>query len=474
MFQAALRLLKSTVHRALALLGYRLVRLSNNDKRARRAALTTYSDWNLLGVESSAKSIDLNLPYQLTASTAAREAVAAIEKRKKEAHAIVRLRQQYRRDLKIDRPAIRIISGDWLKNIGQIAFLDIYFKLKALGMLESSETIICLDGVTPANKSLLSYYVPFAKHVVPNRSALGNAGDLTELLAESTIAVHLTDGRIEAYQALRYGVAAAWQAAARPPLISLRPWHRAAGRRWLLSLGLPEEGWFATFHCRTTKNHQDLRSVRPETYTRAMEAVLLAGGWVVCMGTPTLAESHPRIINREDHRTPEDDWKDVFLLADCRFFVGCTSGPADVVNAFGAPSIMVNTVQLAVQATCNHDLFIPKRFLSRKSGRLLTIAESLENLATASSPDLQDLTALGIDLIDNTPEEIEAVVCEMIDRLDGVAVDIEPWEEAAQQRLRELPNPHPYGPIVAGKTRMGRDFVRRNATALGLGGNQAT
>jgi hypothetical protein len=62
----------------------------------------------------------------------------------------------------------------------------------------------------------------------------------------------------------------------------------------------------------------------------------------------------------------------------------------------------------------------------------------------------------------------------MIDRLDGVAVDIEPWEEAAQQRLRELPNPHPYGPIVAGKTRMGRDFVRRNATALGLGGNQAT
>jgi hypothetical protein len=117
-------------------------------------------------------------------------------------------------------------------------------------------------------------------------------------------------------------------------------------------------------------------------------------------------------------------------------------------------------------------LFIPKRFLSRKSGRLLTIAESLENFGTAWASEPGDLTPLGVDLIDNTPEEIEAVVCEMIDRLDGVAVDIAPWEEAAQQRLRELPNPHPYGPIVAGKTRMGRDFLRRNASVLGLGGSR--
>ena len=475
MFQAAIRLLKSAVHRALGMLGYRLVRLH---EPAPPPPLPTYSDWNLLGVESSTKSVDLNLPYQLAASAAAREAVAAIEEQKKEQtkkrdyQTIVRLRQQYRRDLKIDRPAIRIISSDWLKNIGQIAHLDVYFKLKALGLLEPSETIICLDGVTPVNRSLLSYYVPFAKHVVPNRAALGNAGDLMELLAESTVAVRLADGKVELYHSLLYEVATAWQRAARPPLISLRPAHRAAGRRWLSSLGLPDDGLFATFHCRTTINHQDLRSVRPETYTRAMEAVIRAGGWVVCMGTPTLADLHPKIINLENHRTPEDDWKDVFLLADCRFFVGCTSGPADVVNAFGAPSIMVNTLQLALQAACNHDLFIPKLFLSRKSGRLLTITESLENFGTAWASEPGDLTPLGVDLIDNTPQEIEAVVCEMIDRLDGVAVDIAPWEEAAQQRLRELRIPssinHTHGPIVAGKTRMGRDFLRRNAPALGL------
>jgi putative glycosyltransferase (TIGR04372 family) len=139
---------------------------------------------------------------------------------------------------------------------------------------------------------------------------------------------------------------------------------------------------------------------------------------------------------------------------------------------------MVNTLQLALQAACNHDLFIPKLFLSRKSGRLLTITESLENFGTAWASEPGDLTPLGVDLIDNTPQEIEAVVCEMIDRLDGVAVDIAPWEEAAQQRLRELRIPssinHTHGPIVAGKTRMGRDFLHRNAFALGLSGIQAT
>ena len=382
---------------------------------------------------------------------------------------LVHLQHQYRQDLKIDQPAIRIIGGDWLANIGQIAHLDIYFKLKALKMLEPSETVICLDGVTPANQSLLSYYAPLASRIVPNREALGEYAELVDLLEESTVTVRLIDGRAEHYHSLFYDVAAAWQQQARPPLVSLRPAHRVKGRRWLSSLALPDEGWFVTFHCRTGTTHHDLRSVRTETYTRAMEAVLRAGGWVVCMGSRH-QPAHPKIINREDHRTPDDDWKDVFLLADCRFFVGCTSGPADVINAFGVPSIKTNTVQIGSQAAHNHDLFIPKLFQSRRWGRPLTIAEVLEHVGTACGWQTSQLDALGLDAIDNTPEEIEAVVCEMIERLDGTATAPTPWEEAAQQRLREFRQIAAigHGPIMAGKTRMGRDFLRCHASALGL------
>lgn len=477
MIRRILLSLKPAIQRILGMLGYKLVRLSK-DKRTPPSIEMTYSDWSLLGVESSNKTVDLNLPHGIAESVVAREAVAAIEeqKTKHDYQAIVRLRQRYRRELKVDQPAVRIIGGDWLKNIGQIAHLDIYFKLKALGMLDPSETIICLDGVTPVSKSLLSYYAPYARHVVPNRAALGDAGKLLELFAESTVSVGLADGGVQLYHLLFLDVNAAWQRQARPPLVTLRPEHRAAGRRWLASLGLPEDGWFATFHCRTTINHQDLRSVRLDTYIRAMEAVIRAGGWVVCMGTPGLADLHPKIIFRQDYRTPEDDWKDVFLLAGCRFFVGCTSGPADVVNAFGVPSVKVNTLQLGLQATYNHDLFIPKLFLSRKMGRLLTVKESLEHYGMACGSEPFDLESLGVSLIDNSSTEIEEVVCELMDRLNGIALETAPWEEVVQQRLRELRLPLSLGlgPIMGGKTRMGRDFLRHNASVLGLRDVQAS
>ena len=151
-------------------------------------------------------------------------------------------------------------------------------------------------------------------------------------------------------------------------------------------------------------------------------------------------------------------------------FRGCT-GPADVVNAFGVPSIKVNTLQLGNQAAYNHDLFIPKLFHSRELGRLLTMAEILEHADTACGFQTSQLDALGLDAIDNTPEEIEAVVCEMIERLDGIATAPATREEAAQQRLREFRQIDAAigrGPIMAGKSRMGRDFLQRHGSALGL------
>lgn len=140
----------------------------------------------------------------------------------------VHLQHRYRQELKSDQSVIRIIGGDWLRNIGQIAHLDIYFKLKALKMLEPSETVICLDGVTPANQSLLSYYAPLASRIVPDRAALGVTAELMEFLEEATVTVRLIDGRAEHYHSLFYDVGTAWRQQARAACLA----SPGASRRW--------------------------------------------------------------------------------------------------------------------------------------------------------------------------------------------------------------------------------------------------
>lgn len=120
MIHNAVRLLKAGVHLVLGRLGYKLVKLPK--------------DRPVLPVESK----NLGSPDGADAFAPVAVKVAAIRKLKQEAFehtmpgygnvlepdwlepfkALVHLQHQYRQDLKIDQPAIRIIGGDWLRNIG--------------------------------------------------------------------------------------------------------------------------------------------------------------------------------------------------------------------------------------------------------------------------------------------------------------------------------------------------------------------
>lgn len=219
MIQSAIRLLKTAILLAIGKLGYAIIKLPKEP---------------IIEVKPPAAGESCPQPSQKLAGTPKIE----LEKARQKAFdhttracgddlgldflepfkTFVNQQHQYRQELKNDQSAIRIIGESWLQNIGQIAHLDIYFKLKALKMLEPSETIICLDGVTPANRSLLSYYAPLASRVVPDRAALGVTAELMAILEESTATVRLIDGRAEHYHSLFYDVGTAWQQQARSRL----------------------------------------------------------------------------------------------------------------------------------------------------------------------------------------------------------------------------------------------------------------
>ena len=138
MFRSTIRLLKSGVRFALGKLGYGLIRLPK-DSPVSPASQAAGVDQGQSGAESK----NTRSPGEKDASAPVAAEVAAIRKLKQKAFAplnngddpgpdfaeryktLVHLQHQYRQDLEIDQPAIRIIGGDWLRNIGQIAHLDI-------------------------------------------------------------------------------------------------------------------------------------------------------------------------------------------------------------------------------------------------------------------------------------------------------------------------------------------------------------
>ena len=109
---------------------------------------------------------------------------------------------------------------------------------------------------------------------------------------------------------------------------------------------------------------------------------------------------------------------DIFLFSQCRFFVGVSSGPILTPVLFGVPTIMTNFVPLSGRPHAGNCLFIPKMLWLRDEQRYATFEETL-------SSDLgQIFTSDGyeeknIDLIDNSPEELNEIVVEMLDQLDG-------------------------------------------------------
>src|SRR4029079_17781066 len=84
----------------------------------------------------------------------------------------------------------------------------------------------------------------------------------------------------------------------------------------------------------------------------------------------------------------------------------------------GVPVAITNVVPLATRPYSTRDLFMPKLAWHESERRFLSFEECVrEPLGHTGHAGV--LRRLGITLIDNSPEEIEELSREMLDRLDG-------------------------------------------------------
>ena len=253
-----------------------------------------------------------------------------------------------------------------------------------------------------------------------------------------------------------------WEAERRGALFTVRDEHRSAGWEQLKKAGIPDASWFVGFHVREPGFAGDPfpspRNASLENFLPAMQEVVSRGGWVIRIGDKGMKPlpAMPGVIDYA-HSDFKSDWMDIFLLAQCRFFVGTPSGPAQVPHLFGVPTVYTNWIPMADYPYHANALLIHKTHRDSNTGSKIPYSGFI-SLRT----DYNNINARNnIAVEENTAEEIREVVVEMLDRLDGKQPPPSPEDERRQARFRALAEMK-----ERGRPLLGRAFLQANADLL--------
>ncbi len=263
-----------------------------------------------------------------------------------------------------------------------------------------------------------------------------------------------------------------------PPQLAFTEDEESRGQELLARMGILPGTPFVCFHARDkayldavhgTQSrgqwaYHDYRDCDILNYLPAAEYLASLGLFAVRMGYAVerkLPDGNPRIIDYATcHRS---DFGDIYLSTKCKFFLGSEGGLGCVPWSFNVPVAYANGAPPIGAAAWRHtDVFIPKKLWSRERKRFLTFREIM-----AVGADRwfwsQQYTAAGLEVVENTPEEILALAKEMNERLDDSWVSTEEDEEL-QQRYRALipPGHRCYG----FPSRVGAEFLRKNRELL--------
>jgi putative glycosyltransferase (TIGR04372 family) len=273
-----------------------------------------------------------------------------------------------------------------------------------------------------------------------------------------------------------------------PANFALTPEEWARGDAECEALGVPPGARIVCFHFRDSAylteayphqdwSYHDFRDVDPENYRPMAEALAERGYYVLRFGSVVrepFRSSHPRII---DYSTSgrRSDFLDLYLIARCHFMVATTAGPCAIAWLFRRPVAYVNvTPLLGLQAARVGDVFVPKRYRSRAWKRDMTFAEIYRSGA-ADFYRAELYKRAGIDLVENTAEEIRSAILELDDRLAGrwqQAPEDDELQERFQATFRDSNHPRhclfSHSPRAAGKIvlRLSAQYLRDNRHLL--------
>jgi putative glycosyltransferase (TIGR04372 family) len=254
------------------------------------------------------------------------------------------------------------------------------------------------------------------------------------------------------------------------PLLELEAGHRARGWNALESLGVPRDAWFAALHVREpgfVSKHEERRP-RDGNVADFLDAVRMItdkGGWVIRLGNPgmTRLPELPNVIDYafSDRRSADTD---IFLLGECRMFLGTDSGPCDVTPLFGRPNAMVGHLPVGLGAQHRSDTYLPNTFWSKDCGRLLTFPEIM-NSNIRDHNTYAEFKRSRVEVVHPEPQMITKLAIEVLARVEGTA-EYDDTDDRLQERWRELLFARETANTRGELSRVGRDFLREHEELL--------
>ncbi len=243
----------------------------------------------------------------------------------------------------------------------------------------------------------------------------------------------------------------------------------------LQKMGIQETSKFVCFHARDSCylgnayqnddwSYHNYRDSNIDNYIPAMDDLVKRGYYTFRMGAlvnKSIRSENQGIIDyAKKYRT---DFLDIFLSAKCDFFVSSCTGIGEVPRLFRKPMVLVNSIPLEYTHSWGSKfIIIFKKLWLKKERRFMTFREIIESGA-GRFYRTQQYEQAGIEVVENTPEEIRDVAVEMDERLKGTWQTTEEDEELQQRFWSLFKSSDLHGVI---KARIGRDFLRQNKDLL--------
>jgi putative glycosyltransferase (TIGR04372 family) len=338
------------------------------------------------------------------------------------------------RELQYDRLALRIFSWSDFSALGHLGILDKYIKGEMLGIIPRCTNVILGATHEFSNPAYLRYWEKYFS-LITNPKTISSLTPLSRVLGQHFSVIRVRED-VRSVTTFAGQVQLQWEAEGRRPLLQLNKEHREQGYRRLRELGLPEGAWFVGLHVREGKDRmRDVRNADIMTYRLAIDEIANRGGWVLRMGDAS-ARPLPSWPNTVDyaHSIGRQDWMDIFLWAEGRFFIGSGSGPQVIPTTFGKPVAIANYGPIPTVVCGKDDILLPKDYL--KGQIELTLAERMSP-SYGFRESVDAFAAMGVRIVDNTPEELRELVIEMMDRLEGRHAETD-QELASQAHFAEM------------------------------------